>query len=205
MSIPTNSWDICDTCDNSEDMSLEGFKYCLKHNRAVDGFGHCDQYNLPLGHCNQYTLHTLPLGVEQSGPQSSQEADVIKYILDKYSGFITGSAACDVTYKHSDVDIVIKRTKFNAKEFEQYVKDIGWRVPTQRSSAGGYKICNKEYSSTIDVIVLDDKKYNLWYLATNVMLLLIRHSSMFKESIKFKVKRIGFFEGIIVLLRLVGV
>ena len=57
----------------------------------------------------------------------------------------------------------------------------------------------------IDLILVSADRFNRWRLATTIVDALVLSSPVFKEAIKTKHLRVGFFEGLRALLHLIGV
>lgn len=131
---------------------------------------------------------------------------IVAYLEANHGAFKTGSAAWGVQSEESDIDMVVPLERINLNDFKALIKEWNWSLYTGVTSNHGYKLhAQSGDDRDIDLILVSADRFNRWRLATTIVDALVLSSPVFKEAIKTKHLRVGFFEGLRALLHLIGV
>lgn len=133
---------------------------------------------------------------------------IVAHLESSLCAFKTGSSEWGVHSETSDIDMVVPAERLDMNTLKEQLKEWKWAV-YDRVTASGHGIKLHSLGGfdnrDIDLIVVPADKIERWRLATNIVSALVLSSSAFKEAIKQKNLRVGFFEGLRALFMMVGV
>lgn len=146
--------------------------------------------------------------VKCSGALNNISVDnIVIFLESNFDARRTGSTAWGVSGPGSDIDVMVSAEQ-DIAAIKAHFRRWGWipangKVATSRGAIR-FVTHNKSVSAGVDLIVLPKAEFERRRLATDIMLSAKLSSRSFNSTIKNKRLRVGFFEGLCALLRLIG-